>query len=127
MSSRLGPRTTRDPRARRVPTERSLCPESTEPTSGRSAGEGGGQVDVHVRDDLGRAGRPGCAKRVAAALAGQDHGLHAIERGGQTLGHQGGTVGAAVVDDGHQGAEREGLVEVAAQRGDAGLQGGASL
>ncbi len=34
MSSRLGPRTTRDPRANRVPTARSLCPESTDPTSG---------------------------------------------------------------------------------------------
>jgi len=37
MSSRLGPRTTRDPRARRVPTAMSLCPDSTEPTMGSSA------------------------------------------------------------------------------------------
>jgi len=33
--ARFGPRTTREPRAKRVPTARSLWPESTDPTSGR--------------------------------------------------------------------------------------------
>ena len=36
ISSRLGPRTTRAPRARRVPTAMSPCPDSTEATSGKS-------------------------------------------------------------------------------------------
>ena len=40
----------------------------------------------------------------------------------KALGHEGGPVGAAVVGDGDDGAERKGLVQVAAQRGDAGLE-----
>ena len=51
MSSRFGPRTTREPCARRVPIARSLWPESSGATSGSSAAQVGREVDVHVGDD----------------------------------------------------------------------------
>ena len=86
--------------------------------------ERGRQVDVHVGHHVGPAGRPGRAQRVPAALAGQHQGRHPVEGGGQPLGEQGRPVRAAVVGDGDEGAEGEGLVEVAAQRGDARLEAG---
>ena len=86
--------------------------------------ERGRQVDVHVGQHVGLAGRPGRAQCVPAAFARQHHGRDPVEVGGQPLGDQGRPVGAAVVGDGDEGAEGEGLVEVAAQRGDARLETG---
>ena len=110
MSSRLGPRTTRAPAAQPGADGDVAVPREHRGDERHERVERGGQVDVHVGDHLGRAGLPGAAQRVAATLAGQDHGLHPLERGGQALGHQRGAVGAAVVDDRDQRREGEGLV-----------------
>ena len=47
---------------------------------GEQRRQGGGEVDVHVGDDGGLAGRPRRAQRVAPPLAGQVHGGHAGQR-----------------------------------------------
>ena len=87
-------------------------------------GQGGGEVHVHVGHDVGLAGRPGRAERVAAALAGQDQSLYAGEGRGQLLGDERRAVRAPVVGDGDHRAEGEGLVEILAQARDAGLECG---
>ena len=92
------------------------------PDQGQQGGERGGEVDVHVGHHLGPAGRPGGSQRVAATLAGEDERLDPVEGGRQPLRRQGGAVGAAVVGDGDERAERERVVEVAAKCGDVLLQ-----
>ena len=77
------------------------------------------QVHVHVGDDGGAAGRPGLAKGEAPALAVKMQGRHARQGVAQGGGHRISVVGAGVVDDGDDGAEREGLVEEGAQGDDA--------
>ena len=54
MSSRLGPRTTRAPAARRVPIATSLWPETSGATQRQQRAQVGREVDVHVADDVAR-------------------------------------------------------------------------
>ena len=100
MTSRFGPRATREPRASRVPIATSLWPDSSGRDQGEQRVQVGGQVHVHVGQDVGVAGdqiarsarpRPGSVEldRADAAAA------RAASAGGDVPG----AVGAAVVGD----------------------------
>ena len=79
MTSRLAPRTTRDPWASRVPMATSLCPDTSGATRGSRASRSVRQVHVHVGDDRGVAGRPHVAQRPSPALFVEVHGHDAGE------------------------------------------------
>jgi hypothetical protein len=123
ISSRLGPRTTRAPLARRVPIATSLCPDRSGATSGMSPRRFGRQVDVHVADDPRLARRPGGAQRPPAALALEAQDGHVAQLGGERAGDGGRRVGARVVGDDDPPCERERLGQEAVQAAHGLLEG----
>jgi hypothetical protein len=84
--------------------------------------QAGGQVDVHVGDHVGVAGRPDLPQGPAPARLGQVDGPHVRVPLGQPLGQQPGGVGAGVVGDGDPEGEREAGRQVGVETPDAGLQ-----
>ena len=75
----------------------------------------GGQVDVHVGDDVGGAGAPDVPQRPPTPLAVQVDGLDLGDLQPKPLGDRPGAVGARVVRDGDHEAVREPLAEVGVQ------------
>jgi hypothetical protein len=105
MISRLGPRATVAPGARR-----------------KQCLEAGGQIDVHVAAHIGVAAHPGFAKRKAAALTVEVQHIDLVERGGEVPCHIKRAVSAGVVGNGDAPGEREVLGEVRVEPRDAGLE-----
>ena len=70
-------------------------------------GEVGGQVDVHVGEDVGVAPRPDVVKRTPAALLVEPDALDALELGREQAGDPPGAVGAGVVGDRDPARERK--------------------
>src|SRR5581483_6038682 len=77
--------------------------------------QAGGEVDVHVADDVRVALAPDLAQRPAAPLLVQVHAAHLREVRGERAGDLPGPVDAGVVRDGDPESVREVLLEVAVQ------------
>lgn len=84
--------------------------------------EAGGQVDVHVDDDVGLAGAPHGAQRQAAPLAVQVDHADPGEFGGQVPGHLQGPVRTGVVGHGDAPGERQLLAQARMQGTDTARQ-----
>jgi hypothetical protein len=97
MNSRFGPRTTRAPRASRLPIATSEWPETSDQRE--QAVEVGGQVDVHVRQDRSVGGGPDGVHRAPAALLLQVDDVHARQVVDELVRHLERAVGAGVVGD----------------------------
>jgi hypothetical protein len=83
--------------------------------------EVGREIDVHVAEDVGLAGQPGCPQRPATALLGEPEQCDTREAGGERRGDPRRFVGARVIGDHDPPGEGDLVGEVvveAAYRGD---------
>ena len=122
MSSRFGPRTTRDAVAQPGADGEVGVPGDQRRDQRQQRGQVGGQVDVHVGEDVGVAGRPDlrsarprpfCARCTASDLG---------DPGGQAAGDRPGRVGARVVGDGDPERVGEVRAQVRVEAQDAALE-----
>jgi hypothetical protein len=84
--------------------------------------QAGGEVDVHVGDDVRLGLAPDLAQRAAAALEVEMDAAHLRELVGEPEGDLPGRVGGGVVGDGDLEAVGEGPLQVGVQPPDTGLQ-----
>jgi hypothetical protein len=115
-----------DPRAARQPAaDRELAVARDQRRDQRSQRpQVGRQVDVHVAEDVGLAGRPGGPQRPAAALGVEVAHPHARQLGRQPAGDGEGRVDAGVVGDHDPPAVRQLATQEGVQRPDRALQPG---
>jgi hypothetical protein len=119
MNSRRGPRATEGAGGEARPDGDLAVAGVDGGDHGEQRVEAGGQVDVHVGDDLGGGAGPGGAQREPATLGGELDHTDVLELRCQLLSDLRGAVGGRVVGDGDLPGERELRGQVGVQALDA--------